>query len=203
MAKSDGSEIGTIIGLGVAGFGVYWLGTVFGWWGTSATTATATTTPTTTGTTATTAATPSATVTMQGTPTTTLNNALQALFVINGAPAQSIAVIPGGDAYNGNGVDITSTLAAEGITPAQLYSMMQAAMPASAPASSSTSSSSSSSTSAANTTTPTLYRGPGARTTNPIVLKRLPVKRGTSGYGMGGPMVFATRRNYVPRGSGF
>lgn len=124
MAKDSG--IGTIIGLGIAGVGVWWLGDMFGWWGGSVT-ATTTATPAGIVPASTPVGTVAATVTMQGSPQATINNALQASFVINGAAPQSIAVIPGGDAYNTAGADITSQLAVIGVTPAQLYSMMSAA----------------------------------------------------------------------------
>jgi hypothetical protein len=59
--------------------------------------------------------------------TQTVNNALKATFNISGIGQESIAVIPGGDAYNDSGQPITAALAAIGITPAELYSVMQTA----------------------------------------------------------------------------
>lgn len=56
----------------------------------------------------------------------TFHNALQGTFVINGQSAV-IAVIPGGDAYNASGQGITAQLAAVGVTPNQLYTLMQSA----------------------------------------------------------------------------
>jgi hypothetical protein len=69
---------------------------------------------------------PAAQVSLVSTVMPTTHNALQGTFVINGV-TETIAVIPGGDAYNTNGQDITTTLAALGVTPAQLYTMLSAA----------------------------------------------------------------------------
>lgn len=238
MAK--GSGIGEIIGLGIAGVGVWWVGGLFGWWsgfGTAAATTGTTTTPA--GTTTTTV--PAATVQLNGPVTPTLNNALQAVFLINGASIQ-IAVIPNGDAYDNSGNDITATLAAEGVTPAQLYAIMAAAYtPAAAPA-----------TNASNA--PATTTGTGGRVI-PIPARLVNIANtlsaaafitqfntayanyqkataanqaimlphiqylaqqikaaggtvptntlGLSGYGMGGPMVYAVRNNYVRRGAGY
>jgi len=63
---------------------------------------------------------------MNGSVSATINNALKASFTINGA-TQNIAVIPNGSAYNDAGQDISATLAAQGVTPSQLYSLMSAA----------------------------------------------------------------------------
>ena len=53
-------------------------------------------------------------------------NSLQANFIINGVQ-QAIAVVPNGDAFNPSSwQDLTQTLAAQGVTPSQLYLMMQA-----------------------------------------------------------------------------
>jgi hypothetical protein len=128
MAKDSG--IGTIIGLGIAGVGVWWLGDIFGWWG-GTTVATTATTPPASGivpasTPMPTTPTPPATIKMNGSVSLVANNALKASFTINGTP-QNIAVIPNGDAYNDAGQDITSQLAAIGVTPSQLYSLMTAA----------------------------------------------------------------------------
>ena len=89
---------------------------------------TTTTTTAATGTAATTtsASTPIATVARVSAVTPTINNALKATFLINGVQ-ESIAVIPGGDAYDDNGNDITPQLAAVGVTPAQLYAIMNGA----------------------------------------------------------------------------
>lgn len=105
--------------------------------GTPTTTTTATTTP------AGTTTTPTQTAGSAGTPnnlttglhvvgsvTPTIHNALKAQFALaNGVSVVpgSIAVIPGGGAYNDAGQDITAQLANYGITPAQLYALMQAA----------------------------------------------------------------------------
>ena len=89
------------------------------------TTTTATTTSTSTG--ATTPATiPTPQVALISAVSATTNNALQATFSINGVQ-ETIAVIPGGDAYNTSGQDITSALAAVGVTPAQLYALLSGA----------------------------------------------------------------------------
>jgi hypothetical protein len=69
--------------------------------------------------------TPVANVMLLSNPTLVANNALQAIFSINGVQ-ETIAVIPNGNAYNTSGVGITSQLAAVGVTPAQLYAQMSA-----------------------------------------------------------------------------
>jgi hypothetical protein len=194
MAQSN--EFGTILGLGIVGVGVWFLGDLFGWWG-GLTTATTTASTTSTGIvpagSASGTTTTQATVTMTSTPTLTSNDALQALFVINGANAQNIAVIPGGDAYNSNGQDITATLAAEGVTPAQLYSMMEAKY---TPASSSSSSSSSTTSSSTSSTPDNVYRGPGAGSVTQNTSRPVGRARGVGQY----------RRaavNYVRRGAAY
>lgn len=198
MAKDSG--IGTIIGLGIAGVGVWFLGDMLGWWGGTATT-------TTTGTTTTT--TPTATVQLASAVSPTANNALQATFVINGA-SEEIAVIPNGDAYNNSGEDITATLAAEGVTPAQLYAMMAAAYtPATTTPASTGTSTTTTATTPANNVAPRrpalpqsissragFLRGPGASNTS--------TASSSSGVsGLGQVMTRASRRNYVRRGTGF
>lgn len=154
MAK--GSGIGTIIGLGAAGLGVWWASTQnwFGLFGAPvtvpATGATAggivpasTPMPTTVASSISTPAaavqTPAAaSVTLIGAVSKTSNNALKGTFSINGV-SQSISVIPGGDAYNDSGQGITAQLASQGVTPAQLYAILSAAYqpPAATPVSSS------------------------------------------------------------------
>ncbi len=154
MAK--GSGVGTIVGLGVAGLGVWWASTQnwFGLFGapvaTTATGVPATTAggivsastpmPTTVAATTTQAATPSASVSLISAVSKTSNNALKGTFSINGV-SQSISVIPGGDAYNDSGQGITAQLASQGVTPAQLYAILSAAYqpPAATPVSSSAS----------------------------------------------------------------
>jgi len=54
------------------------------------------------------------------------SNALKANVSINGA-VQSISIIPGGDAYNSAGQDISSALAAQGVNVQSLYAKMLAA----------------------------------------------------------------------------
>lgn len=210
MAKGGGG-LGTIIGLGIAGVGVWWLGGQFGWWGgtTAATIPTTPTTPTTT----TTAGgiipvgtpmptTPAASVNLASAVTqlgSQFNNALQATFTINGAN-QSIAVIPNGDAYNNAGQDITAQLATVGVTPAQLYSLMSAAMP--------TATVPSGGTVAAPTTpsTGTLPLQPSTPVTttpvtgSPIAVTPVTVRRPVRFPNRGmGAMVYANNRNYVYR----
>ena len=172
MAKDSG--IGTIIGLGIAGVGVWWLGDVFGWWG-ATTTATTTATPAGIVPASTPIGTVAATVTMQGSPQATINNALQASFVINGSAPQTIAVIPGGDAYNTSGADITSQLAVIGVTPAQLYAMMSAAYvaPAATPVASTPVATTSTTTSTTGSPSPVSWRNPniapGAVGLHPVI----------------------------------
>jgi hypothetical protein len=91
--------------------------------------------PTTIAATTTQASTPSASVSLIGAVSKTSNNALKGTFSINGV-SQSISVIPGGDAYNDSGQGITAQLAAQGVTPAQLYAMLSAAYTPAAPAAS-------------------------------------------------------------------
>lgn len=179
MAK--GSGIGEIIGLGIAGVGVWWVGGMFGWWsgfGTPAPSAAipVTTTPVPASTPAPVSSspstpapvpvvvsTPAATVSLVSAVNPDINNSLKATFSINGVQ-QSLAVIPGGGAYNDAGQDVTAQLAAQGVTPAQLYAMLTAAYK------------------------PATGTAGGA---------------GMSGFGMGGPMVFAVQKNYVRRGAGY
>jgi hypothetical protein len=195
MAKSS-SPWGTIIGLGIAGIGVWYLGDIFGWWSGigTATTTTATTTTAT------------ATVQLASAVTPTSNNALQATFVINGA-SEEIAVIPNGDAYNNSGEDITATLAAEGVTPAQLYAIMAANYtPAATTPASTTSTPASTTTNAGTTLNP-------ATTGNAAAVSRTIAARGQIGakptghasglHGLGQVMARANRRNYVRRGAAF
>ena len=187
MARG-GSGIGTLIGLGAAGLGVWWASTQnwFGLFG--APVAAVPATPASSGgivpantpmptTIAATTTTPPATtppppvpaaiVKLIGPVTQTINNALKGTFSINGV-SQSIAVIPGGDAYDDSGHGITAQLAAEGVTPAQLYAMLSAAYK---PPATSTG------------------RGGGVAAAHAAAL------------GMAGPMVFANRGNYVRAGS--
>jgi hypothetical protein len=202
MAKDSG--LGTIIGLGIAGVGVWFLGDVLGWWGGTA--ATTTTTTSTAGTTSTTAA----TVQLASAVTPTINNALQATFVINGA-SEEIAVIPNGDAYNNSGEDITATLAAEGVTPAQLYAIMAANYTPSSTTSSSTTTSSSSNSTSPSSSAGTGTRGPGAAGNAAVVNRVIAATRkigtatghSTGLQGLGQVMSHATRRNYVRKGAGF
>lgn len=197
MAHSSG--IGTIVGLGIAGAGIWYLGDIFGWWGTAAPTATATTpvagiVPATTPmpTTA-----PPATYVMNGTPAPSANGSLKASFTINGT-TQNIAVIPNGDAYNDAGQDITAALAAIGITPAQLYSMMSAAYVAPA-----TPSASSTAAAGSTATTPAPATGRGAFFTGAGAVSPIGIRRpiATVGRGMAGrTMVGSNNGNYVRRG---
>ena len=133
MAK--GNVVGELIGWGIAGVGVWWVGSTYNWFGLfgpATTTAPAATTagivPATTPqpTTAPATTPPAASVSLAGPVNTDINGSLQANVSINGA-VMNLAVIPGGGAYNTSGVDISSTLAGMGVTPAQIYSLMQAA----------------------------------------------------------------------------
>jgi hypothetical protein len=126
MAKSSG--IGELIGWGIAGLGVWWLGSANNWFGLFGGTSTvASTAPVTSTPAAVTAApTPAASVALAGPVTTSANGSLKANVSINGT-IQNLAVIPGGGAYNTSGQDQTSALALLGVTPAQIYSLMQAA----------------------------------------------------------------------------
>jgi hypothetical protein len=128
-------SIGTIIGLGVAGVGVWFLGDMLGWWGGTATTAAPTTTTgttttgtTTTGTTATPAPTvPVATFEIVGTAKADINGSVQANVSINGGAAESIAIIiTSTQAYNSAGKNITSTLTSQGVNVPALLSAMLA-----------------------------------------------------------------------------
>jgi hypothetical protein len=134
MAKSSG--IGELVGWGIAGVGVWWIGSLFGWWtdlfggGTSVPTTTAVspgpnqavTTPTTTAPPSTTT-TPAPTVSLAGTVTASSNNGLQANVSINGS-VQNMACIPGGQCYNTSGQGIALPA---GVTAAQIYALMLAA----------------------------------------------------------------------------
>ena len=190
MAK--GSGIGELIGWGIAGVGVWWLGSSNNWFGLFGTTSTTSTTAATPA-----ASTPAATVVLAGPVTPNINNSLAANVSINGQ-VTNLSCIPGSGCYNTSGQDVTATLAALGVTPAQVYALMQAAYTiqpaATAPTTSTTTAP------PVNTTTPT-------KIVTPIAVRPIPkvppvrVKRGVSG--MGGPMVYATQRNYVRRGSSF
>lgn len=197
MAK--GSGIGELIGWGIAGVGVWWLGSANNWFGLFGTT-------TSTATTATSGTAPvSPTVVLAGPVTPTINNALQADVSINGS-VSNLAVIPGGDAYNTSGQDVTATLAALGVTPAQVYALMQAAY---------TIQPASTTTPPAATTPPATNTTPPSRPStitgtgivgapvvnNPVVPVRRPIAIGKRG--VSGPMVYATQRNYVRRGSSY
>ena len=181
-------KAGQLIGLGVAGVGVWWLGDQFGWWGGSAPAATPATTPPPASSGIVPAGTPmpttpAATVKLASAVTATVNNALKATFTINGQN-QTISAIPGGDAYNNAGQSITAALAQIGVTPAQLYALMQAAYKAPA-------------------TLPTGTVGPTPSTGGPSlginthhtlpIPARTPITRGM------GVMVHTNRRNYVRR----
>ena len=212
MAK--GSGIGELIGWGIAGVGVWWLGSANNWFGLFGTT-------TSTATTATSGTAPaSPTVVLAGPVTPTINNALQADVSINGS-VSNLAVIPGGDAYNTSGQDVTATLAALGVTPAQVYALMQAAYTIQ-PASTTTPPAATTTTPPATTTTPAPASPTNTRPSTifgtgqisgaspsgrlPLMHGPAPIVRpvaGVSGLGMGGPMVFATRKNYVRRGSSY
>jgi hypothetical protein len=113
---------------------------------------------------------------MNGSPSATINNALKASFTINGQ-TQNIAVIPNGDAYNDAGQDITSTLAAMGVTPSQLYSMMSASYVAPVAPS-------------------TPLPATGTALPAPLPARTGAIRRAT-GRGMAGPMVFARQGNYL------
>lgn len=197
MAKSSG--IGELIGWGIAGLGVWYVGGLFGWWGgTAVATAPAATagiipaaTPQPTTAPATTP--PAATVTLAGPVTTTINDALQANVSINGT-VMNLAVIPGGGAYNTSGVDITSTLAGMGVTPAQIYSLMQSAyalQAAQQPLTSSTSST-------ASTTLP-ISPGAVARSGGGTAFHSpVPIRAPITGIRRGvGAMTGSSRINYV------
>jgi len=116
----------------------------------------------------------------------TINNALQGNVSINGGAQMNLSIIPGGDAYDTSGHGVTPTLTALGTSPGAIYILMLATYTAQNPVKATT-------TPAANTTTTTTTGG-----VHPVK-KRLPV---TGMRGMG-TMVFASPRNYVPRGSSY
>jgi hypothetical protein len=137
MAKDSG--IGTIIGLGIAGVGVWFLGDMLGWWGGTAAATTAPATTTATGTTAgSTLNTPSgspiapttipvATFEIVGTAKADINGSVEANVSINGGAAESIAIIISStQAYNSAGKNITSTLTSQGVNVPALLSAMLA-----------------------------------------------------------------------------
>lgn len=200
MAKN---EMGELLGWGIAGIGVWLAGGLFGWWS-SPLSSVASTTPVT-GTTPVTSTTPTPTVVLAGPVTPTINNALQANVSINGS-ITNLAVIPGGDAYNSDGQDVTATLAALGVTPAQVYALMQAAYAIQPAATSTTTATTSPAATTSTTTRPSTITGTSTINrpvvNNPVAPVRKPIiaigKRGVSG-----PMVFASQRNYVRRGSAF
>jgi hypothetical protein len=124
-------SIGTIIGLGVAGVGVWFLGDMLGWWGgtaASSAAAPATSAPATTGTATTTPSTvPVATFEIVGTAKADINGSVQASVSINGGAAESIAIIISStQAYNSAGKNITSTLTSQGVNVPALLSAMLA-----------------------------------------------------------------------------
>lgn len=148
-----------------------------------------------------------ASVQLVGPVSSSLNNSLKGTFNIGGTQI-SLAVIPGGGAYNDSGSDVTSTLAQEGVTPAQLYQILQSNYkPATAP----TNSTLASLLSQFNALIGGYVISPQPGLVAPIQALALQIKGaggtvpsnplGLSGYGMGGPMVFATRKNYVRRGA--
>ncbi len=196
MAK--GSGIGELIGWGIAGLGVWWLGSSTNWFGLFGTTSTTSTTAATPA-----ASTPAATVVLAGPVTPNINNSLAANVSINGQ-VTNLSCIPGSGCYNTSGQDVTTTLAALGVTPAQIYALMQAAsaiQPAPTPPATTP-------PPAANTTPPSrpsTITGTGIVgapvVNNPVVPVRRPIALGKRG--VSGPMVYATQRNYVRRGSSY
>jgi len=90
------------------------------------------------------------------------------------------------------------------VTPAQLYAIMAANY---------TPPKTTTPTTTSTTTTTTTPAGAGASNNARLagnLSQRLtaiglnkPAGRGASGYGMGGPMVYATRKNYVRKGTSF
>ncbi len=91
--------------------------------------ATAVTTTTTAPAAAASAPVPAASVSIVGSVTNlgpNFSNALKANVSINGV-VQNISIIPGGDAYNTAGQDISAALVAQGVNVQSLYAMMQAA----------------------------------------------------------------------------
>jgi hypothetical protein len=235
MAK--GSGIGTIIGLGVAGVGVWWAGNAFGWWGGTS----SATVPTPAGSPAivpasTPASTPAATtippasVSLVGAVTATINNALKGTFSINGTQ-MTLAVIPGGGAYNNSGQDVSGQLAGLGVTPAQLYALLSAAYTPPASSSSSSSPGRAGRGTAPHRNAPVtlssllaqfngvlaLFNVSPAISRPPLIVQLTSLAAqikaaggtvpsnplGLSGYGMDAPMVHANAGNYVLRGARF
>ena len=117
---ANGSNFG-IIGIGIAGLGLWVVGNYLGWWsGIIGTTVAATTLV--------------PIVSLVGPVTTGPNNSLQGTFSINGA-TQLIAVSSSGSATDNSGNNLATELANDGISPAQLYAMLSAAYtPPAAPA---------------------------------------------------------------------
>lgn len=200
MAKSN--VVGELLGWGIAGLGVWWVGSATNWFGLFGAAPAATTTTTTAGiipattpqpTTAPAAAPPAASVSLAGPVNTDINNSLQANVSINGT-VMNLAVIPGGGAYNTSGVDISSTLAALGVTPAQIYSLMQAAYALQQ---------ASATTSTASTATPippssgAVVRNSGGTAFHTPVPVRAPITGIRRGVGA---MTGSSRINYVRKG---
>ena len=200
MAKSGG--IGELIGWGIAGLGVWWVGSATNWFGLFGAATPATTAAPVSGiipastpqpTTAAATTPPAASVSLAGPVNPTINNALQANVSINGT-VMNVAVIPGGGAYNTSGVDISSTLASMGVTPAKIYSLMQAAYAVQTAAQSSAPTQT--------TVTTTLPIPPGAVVrSGPTTPFHTPTVRGlaptgTRGRGVGA-MTGSSRINYV------
>jgi hypothetical protein len=213
MAKSSG--IGDLIGWGIAGVGIWWVGSMYNWFGLFGTpaaaptgtgtpaqqapTATSPTTTTTPVTTTSPVSTAPPSVSLAGTVSTTLNNALEANVDIGGA-VQNLACIPGGQCYNTSGQGVTLP---SGVTAAQIYALMQTAYAAQ--------------TKIATTTT---TKSPAATSTTTV---KLPTSHGATvlgvrGLGMGagiipastpmpvtGPrlMTRSSRRNYVRKGAAY
>ena len=102
-----------IVGIGIAGLGLWAVGNYLGWWNglTGTTVAAATLVPI---------------VSLVGPVTTGPNNSLQGTFSINGA-TQLIAVSSSGSATDNSGNNLATELANDGISPAQLYAMLSAA----------------------------------------------------------------------------
>ena len=195
MAK--GSGIGELIGWGIAGVGVWWLGSSNNWFGLFGTTSTTSTTAATPA-----ASTPAATVVLAGPVTPNINNSLAANVSINGQ-VTNLSCIPGSGCYNTSGQDVTATLAALGVTPAQIYALMQAASVIQPAATTPPATTPPATTPPANTTRPSTITGTAIIRTvnNPVVPVRRPIAIGKRG--VSGPMVYTTRNNYVRRGSSY
>lgn len=202
MAK--GSGLGELLTLGVVGVGVYFVGNMFNWWGLFGGTATTPSTGTGTPAVGTTPAstTPAAAMTptvaaavlaLAGPVSSTINNALKDDISINGK-ITNLACIPGGDCYDSSGKGFTAQLAALGVTPAQVYALMQAAY-----------------TPTSSTSTTTRTRPAKNPPTLPLQTVSPPAvhpvakrpKLPTGMRGLSGPMVYATQRNYVRKGSSY